>query len=364
MDLNQLTRKEIRTLKPYVPGKSIEDVQKQWGFQEVTNLSTNESILGTSVSVKKAIIGELEQIYRYPDADCRLLCHDLSDYYGISPEQMIITNGGDELIYLLGQSFISPEDEIIMSQYGFGTYRIISQLFGGKIVSVPFQKNKINLAEMAKKVTKKTKLIFLCNPHNPLGTIITEDDLKQFLKQIPAHPVIVLDEAYLDFVEDKNFPDSVRFIQEDSHHLIALRTFSKIGGIAGLRAGFGLARKELIDILKRVQPPYSVNRIAHVAARAFLSDQHYRKQLLDYNHEGKVFLYQQLNQLNVEYIPTEANFIFVNLKKDAEVICQKLMEQGIIIRSGNVWGCPTFVRITIGLPEQNQVLIKSLTKII
>ncbi len=364
MNIEDLVRKEVKLLKPYEAGQSIEDVKKKLGFMDVINLSTNESILGPSPLVKDALKSALSDIHRYPDGSSSLLCNKLAAQYTVNPDMIIVTNGGDELLYLLGSCFVSPDDEVVIGEYGFKTYEIASELFGGKLITVPLKNQQLDLEEIARKVTEKTKIIFLCNPHNPNGTIFPHHDLVQFLSNIPPHPIIVLDEAYSDFVESNDFPDSIKLIKENHHHIIALRTFSKIGGMAGLRVGFGIAQKELINCLKKVQPPYSVNRMAQAAAGAFLSDDNYRERLLGNNRQGKTFLYQQFNRLNLSYIPTEANFIFVDLKRDADLMCKKLIEKGIIVRSGKIWGCNTFIRVTIGSEKQNQQLIRTLGKIL
>ncbi|MDI9596362.1 MAG: histidinol-phosphate transaminase [Atribacterota bacterium] len=364
MNIEDLLRKEVKSIKAYVPSQSIDDVKKNSGISKIINLANNESVLGPSDMVKESLKSELEDIHRYPDSSSYRLREILSNRYDVSTDMIIITNGGDELINLLGTCFVANEDELIMGEYGFSTYRSVAELFGGKIVTVPFRNWHLDLEKIAEKVTEKTKLIFLCNPHNPNGTIFTQKQLEDFLKIIPDHPIIVLDEAYCDFVENDDFPDSISLVKENSHHIIALRTFSKIGGMAGLRVGFGIADRDMINCLKRIQPPYSVNFLAQTAARAFLSDYDYRKRLIQNNSQGKKFLYEEFDRLNLEYIPTEANFIFINLKKDADIICNELLKKGIIIRSGKVWEKNTWVRVTIGTLYQNQQLISAIKEVL
>jgi histidinol-phosphate aminotransferase len=364
MSIEKLVRKELRMLKPYIPGQSIADIKYKYGLQEVFNLATNESVIGPSPVVQDALRCELSNINQYPDGSSFLLREELSKKYNVKSDMIIITNGGDELLYLLGNSFLSAEDEIIMGEYGFSTYEIIGRLYGAKIVRVPLKKGFLDLSKMAAQVTENTKMIFLCNPHNPDGTIFTQEELNDFLERLPTNIVVVLDEAYSDFVENPEYPDSIGLIKENKRYIIILRTFSKIGGIAGLRIGFGVASKEFINCLRKVQPPYSVNRLAQAAAMAFLSDEDYQKELLQNNKQGKMYLYQQLNRLNLFYYPTEANFIFVDLKKDADLMCTKLMKNGIIVRSGKIWDKNTWVRITIGTLYQNRQLIIALENIL
>ncbi len=363
-NLENLVKKEVLSLDAYVPSKTREEVKQDIEFKEVINLATNESVLGPSALVQEAIKSALPVIHQYPDGSSSLLRKEIASHLGINPQMLIITNGGDELIYLLGNSFITPGDEVIMGEYGFKTYENATTINGGKLIMVPFQKRKHDLPAMASAVSNKTKMIFLNNPHNPNGTIFTHKELRNFLKKIPQNIIIVLDEAYCDFVENQEFPDSIKLLREDDHYLVVLRTFSKIGGMAGLRIGFGIAPEEIIYYLKKIQPPYSVNCLAQVAARAFLADEGYREKLLQNNREGKAFLYQQFDRLKLSYITTEANFIYLDMKKDAEVITDKLMEKGIIVRSGKLWGCDTFLRITIGTQKQNQQLIYALENIL
>ncbi len=364
MAIEDLVRKEVKLLQPYIAGQSIDDVKKKLGLTKVINLSTNESVLGPSAVVKEALKSELNNIHSYPDGSSSLLRNKLAFQYDIDPEMIIITNGGDELLFLLGSCFVSPGDEVVIGEYGFKTYESACELFGGKMIPIPLKDQYLDLEEIAGRITENTRLVFLCNPYNPSGTIFKHQDLGQFLQKVPASSIIVLDEAYADFVESKDFPDSIKLIKENDCHIVTLRTFSKIGGMAGLRVGYGIAQKELITCLKKVQPPYSVNRMAQAAASAFLSDNEYRKRLLNNNRQGKQFLYHQLNQLNLSYIPTEANFIFIDLKKDAGLVCKKLMAEGIIVRSGKIWGCDTYIRVTIGTKEQNQQLVNALKKIL
>lgn len=364
MPIDDLIRKEVNLLEPYLATQSLEEIKKHYGLTDMINLSTNEGVLGPSEVVQEALKIELKNVHRYPDSSSLLLRENLAHDYGIHPDMIIITNGGDELLYLLASCFVSPGDEVIVGEYGFKTYESASMLFGGELIAVPLKDKHIDLSEVAKNVNTKTKMIFLCNPHNPNGTIFTHHDLDRFLQDIPTHPIIVLDEAYSDFVENSEFPNSVKLVQEDMHTVIVLHTFSKIGGMAGLRIGFGLAKRELISYLKKVQPPYSVNRMAQVAARAFLSDYDYRERVLENNHRGKIFLYRELERIKLSYIPTEANFIFIDLKMNADLVCQKLMSQGILVRTGKIWGCDAYIRVTIGTEEQNCKLVNALEKII
>jgi len=364
MQIENLVRREVQKLAPYIPGQSAKDVKKSLGLTKVINLSTNESVLKVSNRVRDALTSDLNTINQYPDGSSRLLRNDIASRYNLDPDMLIITNGGDELIYLLCACFISPGEEIVIGEYGFSTYAIAGQIYGANIRKVSLKNGYLDLPGMAEQVNRKTKMIFLCNPHNPDGTIFDYRSFKSFLNKIPENIIIVLDEAYADFVENPEFPDSNNLIKNNNHHIISLRTFSKIGGMAGLRIGFGIARRELINYLRKVQPPYSVNRLAQVAARAFLSDENYRDRLLKNNKQGKQYLYRQFNRLRLFYYPTEANFIFVDVRVDADIICKKLIEKGIIVRSGKVWGKDTWIRVTIGTEKHVRSFIKALEEIL
>jgi histidinol-phosphate aminotransferase len=328
-----LTRKGILDLKPYIPGKPIEEVKRELGLKEVIKLASNETSVGPSPLAIEAIKKEIKNINLYPEGSSSLLREKLAHRLSIDKEMIIIGNGEDDIIDLIGMAFINDGDEVITGEITFPAYETI------------------------------TKIVFLCNPNNPTGTIVDKEAVDRFIKQVPEDVVVVFDEAYYDYVEDQNYPNSLSYVLEGKN-VIVLHTFSKIAGIAGVRVGYGIAKHELIGYLNRVVNPFTTNRLAQVAALASLDDEEHRKKVLKSNQEGKKYLYRELKKIDLFHLPTEANFIFIDLKEDSEVIFEKLLKKGIIIRPGKTWGCPNFIRVTIGTLVENKKFIQAIRELI
>jgi len=357
-----LTRKGISDLKPYVPGKPIEDVKRELGLEEVIKLASNETSIGPSPLAIEAIKKEIENIKRYPEATSRLLREKLSHKLKIDKEMIIVGNGEDDVIDLVGMAFINEGDEVITGKTTFPAYRTAVKIMGGKLISVNLHDYAFNLEEIAQRINKKTKIIFICNPNNPTGTIVNKEAVDKFMKQILDDVIVVFDEAYYDYVENKNYTSGLSYILEGKN-VIILRTFSKIAGIAGVRVGYGIAKPELIGYLRRVVNPFTTNRLAQIAALASLDDEEHRRKVLSSNQEGKKYLYDELRKLGLFYVPTETNFIFIDVKKDSEAIFEKLLKKGVIIRPGKPYGCPNFIRVTIGTSYENKKFIQAIREI-
>lgn len=358
-----LVRKGIMALKPYIPGKPIEEVKRELGLEEVVKLASNETSVGPSPLAVEAIIKEVKNINLYPEGSSRLLREKIAHKLNLNKEMIIVGNGADNIIDLVGMAFINEVDEVITGEITFPAYETITKIMGGKFISVKLKDFRFNLKEIAEKISEKTKLIFLCNPNNPTGTIVTREEVISFMEKISQDVIVVFDEAYYDYVEDKNYPDSFSYVLEGKN-VIVLRTFSKIAGIAGVRIGYGIARPELISYLGRVVNPFTTNRLAQVAALASLDDEEHYKKVLKTNQEGKKYLYKELKKLDLFYLPTEANFIFTDLKTNANVIFEKLLKKGVIIRPGKTWGCPNLIRVTIGTAYENKRFIEVLKEVL
>jgi histidinol-phosphate aminotransferase len=362
-DVTKLARKGILGLKPYVPGKPIEEVKRELGLTDLTKLASNENSNGPSPEAIRAIEAELENVFRYPDPSCTVLRGAIAMRLGVGEEMITLANGCDNIIYMIGAAFINEGDEVIMAEPTFPVYESVARIMGGMPVPVKLKNNTHDLDGMAERISPKTKLVFLCNPNNPTGTIVPKAALNRFLTHLPDHVVLVLDEAYFDYVSEKDYPDGISLLGGDLN-LIALRTFSKIYGLAGLRIGFAVANGDLIGLMERVREPFPVNRVAQAAALAALRDEKHVERVLRTNEEGKAFLYEQFQRLNIDYVPTQANFIFVDFKRDSQEIYDALLKEGVIIRPGSIWDYPTSARITIGTMDENRRLIEKLEGIL
>ena len=358
-----LVRKGIMDLIPYIPGKPIEEVKRELGLREVIKLASNETSIGPSPLAVEAIKKEIENIYLYPEGSSRALREKLAHKLKLDKEMLIVGNGADNIIDLVGMAFINEGDEVITGEITFPAYETITKIMGGKLISIKLKDFSFDLEKITQRMNEKTKIIFLCNPNNPTGAIVTKEEVASFMKKIPQDVIVIFDEAYYDYVEDKNYPNSLSYVLEKKN-VIILRTFSKIAGIAGVRIGYGIAKQEFIGYLRRVVGPFATNRLAQVAAFASLDDEEHHKKVISLNQEGKKYLYNELKKLRLFYVPTETNFIFVDVKEDSGAIFEKLLKKGIIIRPGKTWDCPNFIRVTIGTACENQKFIQAIYEVI
>jgi len=357
--LKKLIRKNISQIKPYQPGKPIEELQREIGSQEIIKLASNENVLPPSAKVISAIKKSLNKLNRYPDGNCYYLKKKLAKKLKVNPANLIVGNGSDEIIVLALRAFLRPGEEVVIADPTFLIYKIAAQIEGAKIRFVPLKGLRYDLGTMASAVTKKTKIIFIANPDNPTGTYLTRSEIKRFLPRIPAKTIIFFDEAYFDFAKDcPDFPDTLKLTNR--RNIITTRTFSKIHSLAGLRIGYGVATEEIVDYLNRVREPFNVNSLAQAAALAALDDTQHVKRTLEMVKKGKRYLYQQLNKLQLRYTPSATNFILINLNRDARPVIEGLLKNGLIVRNMTAWGLKDFVRVTIGTMKQNTKFINLL----
>jgi histidinol-phosphate aminotransferase len=361
MKIEKLARKGILDLKAYAPGRPIEEVEKEFGAKRWVKLASNENLLGPSPRALAAIRKELPNIYLYPEAPCTVLRQGLARRFSLSEKGVVLSHGEDNLILMIANAFLDEGDEVVMADPTFSVYTNVTQIMGGIPVKVKLKDFRHDLSTMLSRVNEKTKLVVVCNPNNPTGTIVSKQSFEDFLAGLPERVVVVLDEAYTDFVEDPFYPNGLDYIK-DERQVIVLRTFSKVYGLAGLRIGYALGREDLIDCLYRVRDPFPVLRLAQVAALASLRDTNYMMKSIQLVHEGKRYLYKELDRMGLFYVPTEANFVLIDFGKDAGETSQALLKEGIIIRPGKNWGYPTSGRVTIGRMEDNRRFIKALKK--
>ncbi len=363
--IESVVRASIKKISPYIPGKPMEELQRASGIDasKIIKIASNENPLGASPKVKEAIRRYAENVSRYPEGSGYYLKNRLSEKFKVSPENIILGSGSSEIISMAMETFLNPGEEIIYPLPSFQIYTILAYKTAATVVEVPLNDDfSYNLSRFYDKITSKTKMIILCNPNNPTGTAIYSQQIENFLQRIPENIIIVADEAYAEYVEDKNFGSSFPYIHKKN--IIIARTFSKIYGMAGLRIGYGIAKSEIIGFMERIRPPFNTTGAGQEAAIAAMDDKQYLQKSFENNIKGKYYLYSELKKLDINYIPTEANFILCRFKKDASDIVKELENRGIIVRYMNVPGLgKEYVRITIGTESENYTFINNLKEI-
>ena len=307
----------IKCIAPYVPGKPIEEVERELGISGCIKLASNENPLGPSSKAVAAVKKALENLNRYPDASGFYLSQVLAKKHGVDINQVILGNGSNELLELVVRTYIQPGEEIISADPSFVAYKIIGQAAGAVNVIVPCKDMRHDLDAMADRITDKTKIVFISNPNNPTGTMNTRAEMDRFMARVPDRIIVAVDEAYFEYVTHAEYPDSLDYLK-DGKNVLALRTFSKIHGLAGLRIGYGITKPEYTEMMNKVRQPFNTNSLAQAGALAALADRKHVEKSIAVNNEGKQFLYQSFQQLGVSYIPTEANFIMFETALDCQ----------------------------------------------
>lgn len=353
-------RPQIQDLQAYKPGKPIEDVKREYGLDRVIKLASNENPLGCSQKAKQAIEDALNHLNIYPDGNTTNLKETIAEKFNIKTSQILPSSGSDEMVDQISKTFIQQGDEVIMADITFPRYISTCKMMGGIPVVVPLKDHTYDLEGMKAKITNKTRLIWLCNPNNPTGTMFTKDVLDEFLQSVPEDVVVIYDEAYREYVTREDYPkDALEYLPK-YRNLIIMRTFSKAYGLAALRVGYTVASEEIIDHINRIRGPFNVNTLAQVAAIAALQDDDFLQRSYDVNEEGKRYLYKIFRELNLEYAPSETNHILVDVKKDAQEIFVELQKRGVIIRP--IY--KTFIRVSIGTMEENVTFVEKLREVL
>ena len=351
--------KALETLT-YRPGKPIEEVKRQFRVKSVIKLASNENALGPSPKALAALRQASEDLHRYPDATCAELKRRLSKRFELDPSRFLIGNGSDELIVLALRAFVDPGDEVVVADPTFLIYALQAKASGARVIAVPLDHLRYDLVKMRAAVTPYTKLVFIANPDNPTGTYVTTRELETFLDGLPSHVMVFLDEAYYEFVEAKDYPQTLRYL--DTAPLIITRTFSKAYGLAGLRVGYGIARPSLIRAMDAVREPFNVNRLAQAAACAALEDETFLRQTRRMVREGRRYIAQELARLGLRVVPSVANFVLLELGPRAGEVAEELLAQGVIVREMSAWKLEGFIRVTIGTTPENKRFIRALER--
>jgi histidinol-phosphate aminotransferase len=311
----------------------------------------------------EAIKAESARVNRYPQGPCTYLKRKVAARLGIDEQMIIFSNGADNCLRIIGYTFLNAGDEVVVAHPAFPVYGIIARVMGAVPVEVPLKDHTHDLEAMAERIGERTKLVFVCNPNNPTGTIVNRKQLGALVDRLPDHVVLILDEAYFEFVDDGDYPDALDFIRE-GRNVVGLRTFSKLYGIAGLRIGYTLASPQLTGVMERVREPFPVSRVAEAAALAAVDDESFKTKVLANNRESKRFFYESFDRLGLSYAKTHTNFMFVDLETDAKEAAQALLERGYLIRPGTPWKHPSFARITFGTMEENRGFVAALAEVL
>lgn len=363
--INQIRHRVVlNKIKPYTPGKPLWEVQKDLGLTKVIKLASNENPLGPSPKALEAIKNALPGINRYPDAHAIELKKILASRLSLSTEQFIITNGADELITLISETYLEAGDEIIVPSPSFSEYDFGAHLMGAKVIAVPLDENyQFNIGAMLSAVTDRTKLIYICSPNNPTGTYLPKSELDEMLDTLPEHILVVLDSAYSHFATKEEYTDGLNYVRS-GYPIIVLQTFSKIYGLAGIRLGFGAAPESIIKSILQVKEPFNVNSIAQAAAAAAITDEEHVEQSKRVNTEGREQLYKALTEFGIRYTESMSNFVLVEFGQKAKEIYEELLSHGVIVRYGDTWGMPEYIRISIGTYDENEILIEAIRSIL
>jgi histidinol-phosphate aminotransferase len=356
-------RREIFDLKAYVPGRPIEEVQRELGLSDIIKMASNENALGPSPMAIEALKANLVGVHFYPDGNCFYLKERLSALYGIDASCLLIGNGSDEMLRLIAETFINSGDEVILAQNTFSEYEFTSTVMGAKCIKVKLKDYRHDLEAMLKAVSEKTKIIYICNPNNPTGTIVQGSEIEAFMQQIPRDVLVIFDEAYSEYSDQDTFKSGLEYVKQ-MRNVIVLKTFSKIYGLAGLRIGYGLTTEEIADAVKRVSEPFNVNSLGQIAALAALDDHRHVENSLQMNSRGRDYFYDALSEMGLQYVPTQSNFILIDVKQDCQEVSKRMQLNGVIIRPCASFGYHTHIRVTIGTEEQNRRFIAALKKVL
>ena len=354
----------LAQLPVYHPGRPIPEVARELGLDpgDIIKLASNENPLGPSPKAMAAMRGAIDHLHLYPDGNAFYLKQRLGDKLGLEAGHLILGNGSNEIIEFVGHAFVQPGAEVIVSQYCFAIYPIIAHLFGGKLITVPALDLGHDLPAMLRAITPRTRVVFVANPNNPTGTMAERSHLVRLINEVPPHVLLVMDEAYFEFLDDP--VDFLALVRTAQHpNLLLMRTFSKIFGLAGLRLGYGIGHPELIAALEKIRQPFNINSIAQAGALAALDDTEHIAKTKANNRRGLAYFENELRRLKLPFVPTQANFILVKVGAGQRVFFE-LQKRGVITRPMASYQLPEYVRISIGTPEENERCLRSLEEII
>jgi len=353
----------VANLKPYIPGKPVSELERELGISNTIKLASNENPLGPPRAAKAVIHGQLDDLALYPDGSGFALSNALAEKHNLSPSVITLGNGSNDVLDMIGRTFLEPGKEAIFSEYAFAVYPIVTQAVGAKAQIARAKDYGHDLDAMLQLVNDRTRVIFIANPNNPTGTWLSKDALRAFLAQVPERVIVVIDEAYVEYVQEDEYPDATQWLSEYDN-LIVTRTFSKAYGLAALRVGYCLSHPDVANLLNRVRQPFNVNSLAQAAALAALDDHAHIRLSVDYNMQGLAQYEAAFSDMGLEWIPSVGNFITVDLGRNASEIDKAMLGKGVITRPVANYGLPNHLRITVGFPEENERCIAALKEVL
>jgi histidinol-phosphate aminotransferase len=360
-DLINLATSGVAGLLPYQPGKPVQELERELGISNIIKLASNENPLGPGVKAKQAI-SSTSELSRYPDGNAHNLKMALSKQHGVNTDQITIGNGSNEILELITRATTGPQHEVIFSEHAFAVYPLVTQAVGARAIVVPAKNWGHDLSAMQAAINENTRLMFVANPNNPTGTWLDTQSLRTLLESCPEHMLVVVDEAYFEYVDEDDYPNCIQWLSEFSN-LLVTRTFSKAFGLAGLRIGYGISHSDIADLMNRVRQPFNVNSLALSAAEAALEDNEHLQQSITLNQTGMRQLTMAFDEMNLQYIPSVGNFICVDMVTTTQTgmeIYNKLLHQGVIVRPVENYGLPNHLRVTVGLKQENEKFIQAL----
>ena len=363
VDFLKLAQPGITELSPYQPGKPIEELERELGIVDIIKLASNENPLGPSRVVIESITGQLAELVRYPDGSAYQLKDKLQAKLGIDPAMVTVGNGSNDVLELVARVFLGPGLESIVSEHSFVVYPLVTKSLGAELIVIPAIDFGQDLNATRASIGDRTRVIFIANPNNPTGTWVDKQSLLSFLDAVPEKVLVVLDEAYAEYVAEPDYPNGLELV-DDYPNLIVTRTFSKAYGLAGLRMGYSVSHPDIADLMNRVRQPFNVNAMSLAAALVALDDEAYLKESVRVNNEGMKMLTDACDQLGLGYIPSVGNFLTIDFGCDAMPIYDGLLQEGVIVRPIGVYGLPNHLRVTVGLPLENKRFIDSLKKLL
>ena len=358
-----LANEHILGIAPYEPGKPVEELERELGIHDAIKLASNENPLPPSERVQQAVAAAIAHLNRYPDGSGYYLREALARRHGLTADHIVLGNGSNELIELLARAFMRPGDEAVIPHPSFVVYPMIVQAVGGIRVVVTLKDHRLDLEAMARAITPMTKIVFIANPNNPTATIVTASEVEDFMARVPDRVIVVFDEAYYEFAQGPDFPDSLSYLRQ-GRKVVALRTFSKAASLAGLRVGYAVADPDCVSLLNRIRAPFNVNSLAQAAALAALEDDAHITECLRMIEAGRAYLTEEFASLGLRFPPARANFILVDVGRNALDVYQRLLREGVIVRPMLSFGMESTLRISIGTPEENRRLMKALRKVL